>query len=89
MSGKPVDSKKAKSNVGKTSAEVQLKDGKIVRPGAWEGFNIYTAMLMVSFICIAVAIALLFFELRDWSNFPVGAFPWRTDEATIPPIVVN
>ena len=38
--------------------------------------NIYTMMLILSFVCVVIACLLLWMELRRW-----GAYPWwKTDE---------
>ena len=42
-------------------------------------FSVYDAMLMCSAIFVAIAILLLFLELRTFGNFPF-AFPWRSEE---------
>lgn len=39
--------------------------------------NIYTMMLIISFICIVVACILLFWEVTLWGDYPW----WRTDES--------
>jgi hypothetical protein len=36
-------------------------------------------MLLVALLCATLATLLLFFELRDFGNFPFS-FPWRTNE---------
>ena len=38
--------------------------------------NVYTMMLIVSFICIVTASILLYQELKLWGNYPW----WKTDE---------
>ena len=43
------------------------------------GFTIYEAMLGVSLVCVALAVFILFFELRKWGNYPFEN-PWNTAE---------
>jgi hypothetical protein len=55
----------------------------LVNPGA-EGHaqkqstNVYTVMLIVSFICIVTACILLYAELRRWGSYPW----WNVSTAT-------
>ena len=39
--------------------------------------NVYTMMLIISFICIVTACVLLYMELKRWGNYPW----WNTSEA--------
>jgi hypothetical protein len=39
--------------------------------------NVYTMMLIISFICIVTACVLLYMELKRWGNYPW----WSTSEA--------
>jgi hypothetical protein len=39
--------------------------------------NVYTMMLVISFICIVVSCVLLYMELKRWGNFPW----WKTTDA--------
>jgi hypothetical protein len=39
--------------------------------------NVYTVMLVISFICIVVSCVLLYMELKRWGNYPW----WRTTDA--------
>ncbi|MEZ6096452.1 MAG: hypothetical protein R3C03_19855 [Pirellulaceae bacterium] len=54
---------------------------KIERPGLFEGFNLYTAALMLSAVFIVLASVLLFRELTSFGS--IGNLPWRTDEAVV------
>lgn len=47
-------------------------------PSRKQETNIYTVMLIVSFLCIVTACLLLYFELRRWGSFPW----WNTATAT-------
>lgn len=67
--------------VGSTSDEVEQtsdENGE-EKESLLQSMTIYDAMLLVSLICVALATLLLFFELRNFGDFP-GEFPWRTDE---------
>ena len=46
-------------------------------PAQKQRINVYTVMLVISFICIVVACILLYMELGRWGNYPW----WRTQEA--------
>ncbi len=39
--------------------------------------NVYTMMLIISFICIVTSCVLLYMELKRWGNYPW----WRTQDA--------
>ncbi len=65
----------ADDSAGQTSEESTSDDKK--KKGF--GFTIFDAMLLVSLICVSVATAIMFFELRTFGNFP-STFPWRTSE---------
>ena len=41
--------------------------------------TVYDSMLLVALLCATLATFLLFFELREFGNFPFS-FPWRTSE---------
>jgi hypothetical protein len=69
------------TEAGKTSVESRRTRQKIDRPGLWEGFNIYTAALLLSAVFVATSIVMLFLELRDWGSFP--GTPWNTDAAQV------
>ncbi len=43
-------------------------------------FNIYTLMLIISFIALLIGTLLLFLELNKYGTFP-GTFPWKTTNA--------
>jgi len=45
-----------------------------------QDLNIYTVMLLISLVCLIVAIILLFLEIREWGSLP---FPYKTDSAKI------
>jgi hypothetical protein len=45
----------------------------------WAEVTIFDAILFASLLFICLATLLLFFELRNFGNFPFGGFPWRTD----------
>jgi len=40
--------------------------------------NVYTMMLIISFICIATASVLLYNEIQRWGDYPW----WETNEGT-------
>ena len=40
--------------------------------------TIFDAILFISLIFISLATIMLFFELRQFGNFPFSGFPWRT-----------
>ena len=42
-------------------------------------FNVYTVMLIISFICLLVGTLLLLRELGNYGG--VGDFPWKTGDA--------
>lgn len=42
--------------------------------------TIFDAALLISLIFISLATLLMFFELRQFGNFPFDGFPWRTDK---------
>lgn len=42
--------------------------------------TIFDAALLISLIFISLATLMLFFELRQFGNFPFDGFPWRTDK---------
>lgn len=46
-------------------------------PAQKQRANIYTVMLIISFICILTATLLLYFELERWGDAPW----WNTDAA--------
>ena len=48
-------------------------------------FNIYTLMLIISFVALVIGTLLLFRELQSYGAFP-STSPWKTSEA-IPPVV--
>ena len=48
-------------------------------PAPKQETNVYTVMLIVSFLCIVTACLLLYFELRRW-----GSFPWWNTAAATP-----
>lgn len=45
-----------------------------------QSFNVYTAMLIVSFFCLLLGTLLMLFELNNFGG--VGNFPWNTTGAT-------
>jgi hypothetical protein len=44
-----------------------------------QNFNIYTVMLIISFVCLLIGTLLLFFELRQYGDFP-SEWPWKVTE---------
>lgn len=42
--------------------------------------TIFDAALLISLLFISLATIMLFFELRQFGNFPFDGFPWRTDK---------
>ncbi|MCH2181175.1 MAG: hypothetical protein MK108_04140 [Mariniblastus sp.] len=50
-----------------------------------KSFNIYNAMMVVSLVCLSVAIGLMFVKLGEFGNVLGGEFPWRTSDAIINP----
>jgi hypothetical protein len=48
--------------------------------------NIYTLMVLISFICMAAGTILLLIELSNWGTF--SDLPWKTDSAT-PKLTAN
>ncbi len=42
--------------------------------------TIFDAVLLISLLFISLATIMLFFELRQFGNFPFDGFPWRTDK---------
>ena len=42
--------------------------------------TIFDAALLISLIFISLATLMMFFELRQFGNFPFDGFPWRTDK---------
>ena len=69
------------SQVGNTSSEIVVRDGKIVRPKITTGFNFYHSLLAISAVFLTVACILLVLELRKWGPFP--GMPWTTTQAKI------
>ena len=61
----------ATNEVGLSSAEAENRKKSILG-----SMTVFEAMLIVSFVCIALATLVLFFELRSFG----GGFPWRTTE---------
>lgn len=43
-----------------------------------QGFNIYTSMLIFSFVCLLLGTLLLLFELQSYGDFP-SEWPWKTE----------
>jgi hypothetical protein len=66
------------SQAGKTSQDIVIKDGKIVRPKPWVGFNFYHALLALSALFMTIGTVLMYFELTKWGN--VLDLPWKTTE---------
>lgn len=52
--------------------------GKSHAPVQKQKTNVYTVMLIISFICIVTACILLYIELTRWGEFPW----WNTSGAT-------
>ncbi|MBX3419367.1 MAG: hypothetical protein KF851_17310 [Pirellulaceae bacterium] len=67
------------SQAGKTSQEIVIQDGKIVRPKPWVGFNFYHALLTLSAFFLTVATLLMYLELSKWGS--IFDLPWKTTEA--------
>ena len=75
--------------VGQTSVEAndssdassESKDTK----DPTKSFNIYNALMVVSLLCITVAIVMMFGELSQYGNIFGGEFVWRTSDAIINP----
>ena len=42
--------------------------------------TIFDAALLISLLFISLATLMMFFELRQFGNFPFDGFPWRTDK---------
>jgi hypothetical protein len=59
--------------------EVGLTSEETAKKSRLKGFTIYDSMLLVALLCATLATLLLFFELRDFGNFPFS-FPWKTSE---------
>ena len=88
MSESIIDQADDTQDVGQTSDEANLDGDSTKREKAQkalQAFNVYNAMLLISLICIAVAIFLMYLEL---TSFP-GAYPWRTDEVLLQPLSNN
>ncbi len=81
MSDQIAENTNPSPDVGQTSMESRRQRKKIERSGIMEGFNIYTAMLLLSFACVLTSLFLLFFEIRNWGAFPGS--PWSTDSVKI------
>ena len=64
----------AADEVGLTSDESSESKKSILAD-----LTIFDAMLLISLVCATLATLILFFELRDFGNFPFS-FPWRTTE---------
>ena len=64
----------AADEVGRTSDESSESKKSILAD-----LTIFDAMLLISLVCATLATLILFFELRDFGNFPFS-FPWRTNE---------
>ena len=88
MSESIIDQADDTQDIGKTSDEAN-QDGDSTRRDqakkALQKFNIYNAMLLISLVCITIAIYLMYVEL---TSFP-GAYPWRTDEVLLQPLSNN
>ena len=46
-------------------------------PAQKQRTNVYTMMLIISFICIVTSCVLLYMELKRWGNYPW----WNTSDA--------
>jgi len=46
-------------------------------PAQKQRTNVYTVMLIISFICIVTSCVVLYMELKRWGNYPW----WNTTEA--------
>ena len=44
-----------------------------------QDLNVYTVMLVISFVCLVIAIILMVVELGRWGD--LGSMPYRTDSA--------
>ena len=60
----------ADPNQATTAAAAQTQ--ALTRP---QGVNVYTVMLIVSFVALLIACLLLFLELRRWGSFPYWSVP--------------
>ena len=70
--------------VGQTSAESSEESTQETK-SLLASFNIYNGMMLVSMICITLAIVLMFVELNQFGNIFSGEFPWRTSDQIINP----
>lgn len=66
-----------------TDAAVATKPAK--KKGRFGSFDtsqvtIFDLALLISLIFISLATLMMFFELRQFGNFPFDGFPWRTDK---------
>lgn len=43
-----------------------------------QNFNIYTVMLIISFVCLLIGTVLLWIELRSYGD--LTEWPWKVDE---------
>ena len=78
--------------VGEPSdAETETTDAAVAKPAKKKGrfsmgsfdaseITIFDAALLISLIFISLATLMMFFELRQFGNFPFDGFPWRTDK---------
>lgn len=62
------------------SAEVFAPTSMERTPVRKHEFNIYTMMLIISFVCLLIGTLLLLFEVQNYGSFP-GGFPWKTNAA--------
>lgn len=70
-----MDNQQAMMDSGQVYPEVE-------RPKQKQMFNIYTVMLLISFIALTLGSILMFVELQRYGNFP-GEFPWKTTEGQV------
>ncbi len=65
---------------GAPSESLATTSIETAQPTRKHDFNIYTVMLIVSFVALLVGTLLLFMELNQYGSFP-GSFPWKTTDA--------
>lgn len=76
-----IENEEVVDDVGRTSDEIESAKAQSWR-SAWTSLSVYEVMLLISLVCITLAILLLLLELQSFGNLLSG-FPWRTEEALI------
>ena len=67
---------------GGLEAESVVESEPQSQPTSKQSLNIYTMMLVISFIAMLAGTFMLLLELRKWGNFP-NEQPWNTNSGKI------